>query len=84
MSRSLRPPFAGDGQLSPASNDGGDAGRLWRQRVAEAARLAAEELEREGDPSLRALHADLKDLEAQMTDGVEPVEADDPRRRAVD
>ena len=84
MSWSRRPPFATDGQQSEANNEGcDDDARLWRQRVAEAAGLAAEDLEQHDHPSLRALHADLKDLEARMTDGFEPVEADDPRRDPV-
>lgn len=79
VSWSRRPPFGTDGQPSPASS----AELLWRQRVAEAARLAAENLAREDHPSLRALHADLKDLEARLTDDAEPVEADDPRQNPV-
>lgn len=80
MSGSQRPPFATDGQPAQASNNADPVHLLWRQRVAEAAQLAAEDVEREDHPSLRALHADLKDLEARMTDSAEHPEADDPRR----
>ena len=55
-----------------AGGDDDAAERLWRQRVAEACRLAAEDLEGEDHPSLRALHADLKALEARMTGGAQP------------
>ncbi len=56
---------------------------LWRRRVAEAARLAAEDLGKEDDPQLRWLYADLKDLEGRMTsDQNEPNEAGEPRGKA--
>jgi hypothetical protein len=48
--------------------------------VAEAARLAAEDLADEDDPQLRRLHVELKGLEARITAGQnEPIDADDPR-----
>jgi hypothetical protein len=57
-----------------------EAKRLWRRRVAEAARLAAEDLADEDDPQLRRLHVELKGLEARITAGQnEPIDADDPR-----
>jgi hypothetical protein len=49
--------------------------------VAEAAGLAAADLERENHPQLRRLHADLLELNRRLTaEDAEPPEPDDPRR----
>lgn len=50
------------------TDDDAEAERLWRRRVAEAARLAADELVEEDHPPLRQLYADLKALEARLAD----------------
>jgi hypothetical protein len=76
---SRRRPFAADGRPLSTGSDA-EAKRLWRQRVAEAARLAAEDLADEDEPQLRRLHVGLKDLEARITAGRnEPIDADDLR-----
>jgi hypothetical protein len=46
-----------------------DADSLWRARVADAARLAAEELAKEDVPHLRSLRSDLEDLHRRLTAG---------------
>ena len=79
MPRSRRPPFDADGKPSSAGSDN-DADVLWRRKVAEAARLAAEDLARENHPATRQLLADLIDLEARMRDAdTQPPDAADPR-----
>jgi hypothetical protein len=58
---------------------GSEADRLWRQRVAEAAGRAADDVAEEDDPQRRALYTDLRALEARMTDDDQPSDANDPR-----
>ena len=45
----------------------GDAESLWRERVAEAARLAADDLAKVDVPHLRSLRIDLEDLHRRLT-----------------
>jgi hypothetical protein len=58
-----------DGQRLLEAEDAEEE-RAWRQRIAEAARLKADDLAREDHPSLRALLANLRDLQARMTSEV--------------
>jgi hypothetical protein len=75
---SRRRPFATDEQRLPT--DDGEAHRLWRQRVGEAAGRAADDLAEDDNPHRREMHADLRALEARMTDGDDqPPKANDPR-----
>jgi hypothetical protein len=74
---SRRRPFAADGQQLARNRD--EADRLWRQRVAQAAGCAADDLAEKHDPHSRELYADLRALEARMTDDDQPPEANDPR-----
>ena len=69
-----------DGQ--PLSKDDNtEVDPIWRRRIAEAARRAADDLAGENDPSLRRLHADLTDLAARMTsEDTDIDESGDPRR----
>ena len=54
---------------------------MWRRQVAEAAGRAADDLAEDDDPQRRELSADLRALEARMTDD-QPPEAGDPRGSA--
>jgi hypothetical protein len=63
---SRRRPFATDEQPSPTDSDG-EADRLWRLRVADAAGLAADALVDEDDPFARRLYEDLRELRARLT-----------------
>ena len=79
MLESQKRPFDADGSTSPSTRDA-EAERAWRRQVAEAARHAAAELDKD-QPQLRRLHSDLIDLAARMTaEGTDPPEPHDPRR----
>ena len=72
------PPFDADGKPFPTRSGNGHL--LWQRQLAEAAHRAAEELATEDQPQLRQLLADLRELEARLTDAdTEPPEAADPR-----
>ena len=62
-----RPPFVPVGSPLQETGSPGDAESLWRERVAEAARLAAHELAKEDVPHLRSLRSDLEDLHRRLS-----------------
>ena len=79
VQRSRTRPFDQDGPPPPTSNDDA-ATRAWRQRLAETARRAAEDIAKEDNRHLARLHADLIDLATRLTADNPPLEHDDPRR----
>jgi hypothetical protein len=75
---SRKQPFDADASTSPRSRQT-EAERAWRRQVAEAARHAADDLDKD-HPQLRQLHADLVDLAARLTaNDTDPSEPNDPR-----
>lgn len=78
MRKKRKRPFSSNGSRPPSIDEAEAKERLWRARVAEAAKRAADDLRSAHDPRAGRLVEDLDDLYTWLNaDGVGPSEQDE-------